>query len=1008
MNEFSRIVKIKWVVFLLSLSILFHFFSLRALAESVGEDYPVLRYNEPRLEIAPDSLQWSEVEKGLHFSWASRDIHYKLHEVPDIVPVADTVVRGWKGEKVNLLAVMFSNSDFGDISLRTTPWVRFGELTDINSVQARFVNYVITDDFKSCGNHPMDMEQWLVPDIIDLDMPKRVVAMETRPVWCTVDIPRGIDSGEYVTKVEAVDSVGSVIAALSLRIQVVNRTLPEAEDWKFHLDLWQQPYSISRYYGVERWSDSHLELLRPYLQALSNAGQKSVTAIMFYEPWGEQTHKNDKFDPMIQTIKSCDGSWKYDYTNFDKYVELCHEYQIDKQINCYSMVPWDMNFRYLNELTGEYEYLKTTTSTDEYRALWVSFLRSFKEHLVQKGWFDKTNIAMDERSESDMMNAYAIATALGFKMALAGNYHSSLSPLLQDYCVAIGQDKLFTANELEQRKRNGQITTIYTSCADKEPNIYSNSYPAEAAYLPLYSAAAGLDGYLHWSWINWHENPLIDTRYRLFGSGDTFCYYPGNRSSVRFERLVEGIQQYEKVMILKDEFKDNPVRMDELNRLLECFKDSEIEGEKCGDLVNEIEHFLNKDEEKVIFNTSDGDGVVPPYRIPAIAQNNEGKLIAVAASLVCGTDPGFGQIDIVSRMSDDGGQNWGELSMVAVGTGRTSSQENFFDTAFGDPAIVADRESSRVLIMAVAGCTLFTDSKTNRENPNLIATIRSEDGGTTWGNPVDITEEIYSLFDKDNPMDAVFVSSGKILQSRVVKVGDYYRLYAALCSRPGGNRVIYSDDFGDTWSVLGGAKVISVPGGDEAKCEELADGTLLISSRTSGGRIYNLFSYTNIAKGKGKWGIAQKSDFSDSGKKIGRNATNGSVVVLNAVRVSDNKECQLLLQSLPTADTRSDLGIYFKELPEKLTFKMVKEMVEGWQGYFIVDQSDAAYSSMLLLSDGRIALLYEKYYKWFGRRPNPVSTTFLNGEGDHNFDGYDIVYQVFDLETITAGRYRVL
>ncbi|MBO7322338.1 MAG: hypothetical protein J6U51_01980, partial [Bacteroidales bacterium] len=66
------------------------------------------------------------------------------------------------------------------------------------------------------------------------------------------------------------------------------------------------------------------------------------------------------------------------------------------------------------------------------------------------------------------------------------------------------------------------------------------------------------------------------------------------------------------------------------------------------------------------------------------------------------------------------------------------------------------------------------------------------------------------------------------------------------------------------------------------------------------------------------------------------------------------------------------------------------------------------YSSMLLLYDGRIALLYEKYYKWFGRRPNPVSTTFLNGEGDHNFDGYDIVYQVFDLETITAGRYRVL
>lgn len=1003
MSEFCRIIK--GVV--ITGFILVHLSGPRVFAESVGDDYPLLDYQEPRLDITADTLQWLGIEKGLHLSWASRDTHYPLHELPDMVPVADTFVRGWKGEKVNMLAVMYSNSDLGTISLRTTPWVRYGEQTEIHSVQARFVNYVITDDFKSCGNHPMDMEQWLVPDMIDLEQPKNIVAMETRPVWCTVEIPRGIDSGEYVTTIEAVDRDGIVIGMLSLRIQVVDRTLPAVEDWKFHLDLWQQPYSISRYYNVERWSESHLEHLRPYLQVLANAGQKSVTAILFYEPWGEQTHVNDKFDPMIETIKSSDGSWKYDYTHFDEYVALCHACGINQQINCYSMIPWDMNFRYYDERTGTYEYLKTTTATEEYRALWTCFLQSFKQHLLAKGWFEKTHIAVDERSERDMMNAYTIAAALGFKMALAGNYHASLSPLLQDYCVAIGQDKLFTPLELEQRKANGYITTIYTSCTDREPNIYSNSYPAEATYLPLYSAAAGLDGYLHWSWINWHEKPLVDTRYRLFGSGDTFFYYPGNRSSVRFERLVEGIQQYEKVMILKEEYQQNPVRLAELNRLLANFEDSRIAGEKCGYLVNEIEQFLNKDDEKVLFNTTDGDGVVPPYRIPAIAQNNEGELIAVAASLVCGTDPGFGQINIVSRMSCDGGHHWGEISPVAVGTGRTSSQENFFDTAFGDPAIVADRESSRILVLAVAGCTLFTDPKTNRENPNLIASIRSEDGGRTWGEATDITEAIYSLFDKENPMDAAFVTSGKIFQSRVVKVGDYYRLYAVLCTRPGGNRVIYSDDFGETWDVLGGAKVLPVPSGDEAKTEELADGTLLLSSRTSAGRIFNLFSYTDVLTGSGEWGVSQKTNFSDSGKRIGKNATNGSVVVLKAIRVADDTECQLLLQSVPTADTRADLGIYFKELPKNLTYMRVKEVADGWQGCFVVDESAAAYSSMLQLSDGHIALLYEKYYQWFGRRQNPVSTTFLNGEGDHNFDGYDIVYQKFDLETITSGKYRV-
>ena len=59
--------------------------------------------------------------------------------------------------------------------------------------------------------------------------------------------------------------------------------------------------------------------MRPYLEALARAGQRTVSAIMFYEPWGEQTH--DLFDPMVETIKKQDGSWAYNYDIFDKYVE---------------------------------------------------------------------------------------------------------------------------------------------------------------------------------------------------------------------------------------------------------------------------------------------------------------------------------------------------------------------------------------------------------------------------------------------------------------------------------------------------------------------------------------------------------------------------------------------------------------------------------------------------------------------------------------------------------------
>lgn len=1199
------------------------------------DSYPIDDYEEPRVGTTPDEDAWSIVADGLNASWASRDVHYSLHEVPELVQKDEATIYAWKGERANIQAVLYSKSDQGMLSVRMTEWKKAGVATGINAGEARFVNYVITDDYVSCGNHPMTLPQWLVADVIDLDKPHAVPAMETRPVWCTLEIPRNADAGEYVTELQVLDENENVVKTLTLKINVDSHSLPTVAEQKFHLDLWQQPYSVSRYYGVERWSDEHIAALRPYLQALARAGQRTVTAIMFYEPWGEQTH--DLFDPMVETIKKSDGSWAYNYDIFDKYVELCNEYGINKQINCFSMVPWDMNFRYKDEATGEYKFIKTTTGTQEYRDLWTNFLSAFKEHLISKGWFDKTNIAMDERAEADMLNAYNIATSLGFKMALAGSYHESLTDKLQDFCVALGEEKYFTADQLAYRKANNMITTVYTSCSNSEPNVYSNSYPAEAAYLPIYAAANNVDGYLHWAWINWHETPLTDTRFRKFGAGDTYFYYPGNRSSIRFERLIEGIHQFEKIQILKDEYKNNAEKLEALDALLSRFESSSVAGEQCGKWVNDLEDFLNglevdipkpqavttgyyhlvskatgrseylyndallsgnslkftlqsnslvysnngvwhitvKDGNKLeikngdgnplvagaswggsvvgsykeltvgttvevgeylyyyfteainctnggdnfkvggaefvttwtaggsgaddnlwrfepvdvegmsiyevviednenayvtfqngnrlekafnggfflssnnitsdalsvsvkggiissanisienntikvtdikipeapkkqdLFNTSKGDGVIPPYRIPGIATTKNGRLIAVASRLVCGTDPGYGQVDVVCRISDNNGETWSDMKEVAVGTGKTSATENYFDTAFGDPAIVADRTSNEVMVLAVAGCTVYGNANTTRQNPNLIALIRSKDNGDTWEEPVNVTEQIYSLFDSGNPIQSAFIAGGKVFQSRIVKKGDYYRVYAAMCARPNGNRVIYSDDFGATWHALGGASALPATGGDEPKCEELPDGRVILSSRVGGGRIYNIYTYSNTLEGEGEWSTAVKSTFEGSGVTPGGNSTNGEALVIPVQRNKDKKEMYLLLQSLPTGSGRTNVGIYYKELTNLTDLNTVANLAKDWNGFYEVSTTASAYSSMDLQADNRIGFIYEETLTGFGKRNNPVSTSFPNGEGQHNFDGFDNLYVAYDLEYITNGEYSV-
>ena len=1191
--------------------------------------YPINEYAEPRVGTTPDAAVWNALPDGLQASWASRDEHYKLHEVPNLEQKDAATLRAWKGERANIQAVLYSKTDQGKLSVRMAEWRKDGVATGIKDAgQARFVNYVITDDYASCGGHNMGLPTWLVADVIDQDKPHAVPAMETRPVWCTLEIPRDAEAGEYTTALEVVDEAGDVVKSLALTVIVDSRSLPEVKDQKFHLDFWQQPYAVSRYYGVERWSDEHLEALRPYLEALGRAGQRVVSTILFYEPWGAQTH--DLFDPMVETVKKADGTWAYDYTVFDKYVELCAEYGIDKFINCFSMVPWDMSFRYWDEATESYKYVQTNTATEEYRELWTSFLTAFKAHLVDKGWFEKTNIALDERQEADMLNAYNIANALGFNMALAGNYHGSLNDKFRDLCAQLGQEHQFSAATIAERRAKGWVTTYYTSCANAEPNIYSNSLPAEAAYLPIYAAKMNLDGYLHWAWMNWDEHPLTDSRYRLFGSGDTYCYYPGNRSSIRFERLIEGIHQYEKIQILREEYKDDADKLYKLNTLLNRFNSATMAGTACAALVNDLEAFLNGEEVTIpeaptiatgyyhmaskatgrhehlynnallsgngnritlqadskvttnngiwyitslgggkvaikngdgnpivagnngasvmgsyteltigsvqgnyyffeealncsnnsykigdinhltlwaaggsgaddnlwrvepvsvegktiydvviegnadgyvvydngttvqnafdggffivdgtitaaqlsagivgnelkeepvitvegttitvtgikplimkqdLYNTSKGGLGIPPHRIPGITVDPEtGRIITAAARLVCGTDPGYGQVDVVCRLSDDHGDSWTDTITVAVGNGKTSATVNYFETAFGDPAVVADRTSNEVLIIAVAGCTVYGNGNTTRQNPNMIATIHSMDNGATWNKPVNATEPIYSLFDSGNPIQSAFVGGGKIFQSRIVKAGDYYRLYAAMCARPNGNRVIYSDDFGRTWHALGGASALPAPGGDEPKCEELPDGRVILSSRVGGGRIYNIYTYSNTLTAEGAWSTSVKSTFEGSGHGAGGNSTNGEILVVPVKRNSDGKDMYLALQSLPTGGGRSHVGIYYKELIDVTDINTVANFAVDWNGFFLVTDKSSAYSSIDLQNDDRIGFIYEETLTGYGRVPNPVSTSFPNGEGTHNYDGFDNIYVAYPLEYITDGAYSI-
>ena len=386
---------------------------------------------------------------------------------------------------------------------------------------------------------------------------------------------------------------------------------------------------------------------------------------------------------------------------------------------------------------------------------------------------------------------------------------------------------------------------------------------------------------------------------------------------------------------------------------------------------------------QVLFHTPDSDTI--PYRIPAMAAMHNGDILALTDYRLCGNDIGYGRVDIHGRISRNGGRTWGKEFVLIEGSGVSGAT----DCGFGDAAMVADRESGDVLVIMVCGETVYWHETTTRQNPNRIAVLRSSDNGRTWSQWKEITEPVYTLFDDSvhGCVQSCFIGSGKILQSRKIKVGSHYRIYAAMCARPNGNRVIYSDDFGHTWHVLGGPDALPVPNGDEPKCEELPDGRVVISSRTWGGRYFNIFEYSDIASGTGAWG-----EVAGSGKRVNgcaslENACNGEILIVPAVRKADRKKVQLALQSVPLGPQRANVGIYYKELPEDVTSITPASFAADWEKPYQVSDTTSAYSTMLLLKNGNIAFYYEE-------------SICLDGWG------YDMVYKEIPLEVITADQYQ--
>lgn len=526
---------------------------------------------EYTFDVPVNPQAWRQQNAGLHVSFVSTDKAWFRTEAPEIKEADTWKATGWRGERLNAQLLVWSPDTLEQVRVIPSDLTgTTGRAISKKHITLHLVRYVLANypygaKDAVCGASPY-RNGYLMPDRFEqlerFQLPGRTV----RPVWLSVDIPASTEPGLYkgIFTVATTNSTRQ----LQVTIEVQPEVLPPPHEWRYRLDLWQNPWVVAWRNHLQPWSEEHKALLKEHLRLYADAGGKYITTYAVHSPWADNSYMIE--GGMIDWIKGKNGKWRYDFTIFDTYVTLAMQTGIDKAITLYTPVSWEDRFRYTDESTGNYVYATWKPGSADYIARWNDFLSSLKAHLQQKGWFSKTYIGINESGMDQTLAAIKVIKnhSKDWKITYAGNWHKELDGLLDDYSYLYGNEP--NPEELKARAARGATSTYYVCCNPARPNNFVFSPPVEGRWISWYAAAAGYNGFLRWAYDAWPEDPVRDARFGSWPAGDCFLVYPGAGSSIRFEKLREGIADFEKIRILKNL---TAGRTGEVGQLLKALED---------------------------------------------------------------------------------------------------------------------------------------------------------------------------------------------------------------------------------------------------------------------------------------------------------------------------------------------------------------------------------------------------------------------------------------------------
>lgn len=320
-----------------------------------------------------------------------------------------------------------------------------------------------------------------------------------------------------------------------------------------------------------------------------------------------------------------------------------------------------------------------------------------------------------------------------------------------------------------------------------------------------------------------------------------------------------------------------------------------------------------------------GDHGIANYRIPSLVTTNQGTVLAVCDARVDRAGDLPNNIDLVIRRSEDNGTTWSEQKTIVDYPGQEGG---------GDPCMIVDKITGKVWLFYVYGAEgigiNYSKQGLASDSTQQLYAMESTDDGKTWSKPKNLTPEI-----KDPEWYGVFFASGRGIQT-----SDGSLLVPLMVRKSFGTssndhaHVAISRDHGKSWTTGESAGIRM----GESKLAELANGKIMINMRS-------------------KHKLGQRAiNFSDDGGETWGDFTHDSQLVEPACNASilnypmKGNPDGLLLFSNPASSTKR----------EKMSVRKSTDGGQTWSEPVLIYKGPSAYSSMTILSNGDIGLLYER------------------------------------------------